>query len=60
MLVERAIDDGMGLLVLVRQRLIAGRDIDDGQPRMTEANVLSRRNPCVECVDLDGRALSSL
>ena len=43
--IELAVDNDMKLFVLVRDRLIAGRKVNDAQPRMTETDALIRRQP---------------
>ena len=44
-IVELAIDDDPGGLVLVRDRLIAGLKIDDAEARVSEAGLPMRRDP---------------
>ena len=43
--IEFAIDNDMKPFVLVRDRLIAGRKVNDAQPRVTETNALIGRQP---------------
>jgi hypothetical protein len=38
--VELAVDNDMKLVVLVRDRLMAGRKVNDAQSRMTETDTL--------------------
>ena len=43
--IKFAVDNDMNPFVLVRDRLIAGREINDAQPRMTETDALIRGKP---------------
>jgi hypothetical protein len=43
--VELAVDDDVDPLVLVRDRLVAGPEVDDREPRMPEAHAAIRRDP---------------
>jgi hypothetical protein len=43
--VKLAVDDGMNPFVLVRDRLIAGREVDDAEPRMPKTNALIGGQP---------------
>src|SRR5262249_49333367 len=43
--VELAVDDDVEALVLVRDRLIAGMQVDDAEPRMPEADAAMRGDP---------------
>jgi hypothetical protein len=38
--IELAVCNDMNLFVLVRDRLIAGREVNDAQPRMAETDAL--------------------
>jgi hypothetical protein len=43
--VKLAVDDDVERLVLVRDRLVAGRQVDDAEARVSEADALVRRDP---------------
>jgi hypothetical protein len=43
--VELSVDDDPGALVLAGDRLIAGREVDDAQPRMAEGHASVGRDP---------------
>jgi hypothetical protein len=43
--IELAVDNDVNPFVLVRDRLIAGREVNDAQPRMTETDALIRGQP---------------
>ena len=43
--VELAVDDDVEAVVFVGERLIAGREVDDAQPRVAEARTPVRRDP---------------
>src|ERR1700722_20194331 len=43
--IELAVDDDVNPLVLVRDRLIAGGEVNDAQPCMTEPDALVGRRP---------------
>jgi hypothetical protein len=43
--IELAVENDMKLFVLVRDRMIAGRKVNDAQPRMTETDALIRGQP---------------
>src|SRR5262249_43343382 len=43
--IELAVDNDMKPIVLVRDRLITGRKVNDAQPRMTETDALIRGQP---------------
>jgi glycosyltransferase involved in cell wall biosynthesis len=43
--VELAVDDDLDRAVLVRDRLITGLEIDDGEPRVCQAGAAIRRDP---------------
>ena len=43
--IELAVDNDMKPFILVRDRLIAGRKVNDAQPRMTETDALIERQP---------------
>jgi hypothetical protein len=45
-----AVDNDMNLFILVRDRLVAGREINDTQPRMTETDALIGGQPCALAV----------
>ena len=48
--VELAVDDDVECLVLVRDRLVAGRQVDDAETRVPEADALMRRDPLLLAV----------
>jgi hypothetical protein len=48
--VKPAVDNDMNPFVLVRDRLIAGREVNDTQPRMTETDALIGGQPCALAV----------
>ena len=43
--IKLAVDNDMNPLILVRDRLIAGREVNDTQPRMTETDALIGGQP---------------
>ena len=43
--IKLAVDNNMNPFVLVRDRLIAGREVNDAQPRMTETDALIGGQP---------------
>ena len=43
--IKLAVDNDMNPFVLVRDRLIAGREVNDTQPRMPETDALIRGKP---------------
>ena len=48
--IKLAVDNDMKPFVLVRDRLIASREINDAQPRMTETDMLIGGQPCALAV----------